>query len=42
MLGCKANSTGSRNGPASGYYEHGNKHSGSIKGGKILGQLSDY
>jgi len=39
---CGLDASGSRQVPVVGYCEHGNEHSGSIKGGEFLDQLSDY
>jgi hypothetical protein len=39
---CKLESCGSGRSPVAGCCEHGNEHSSSIKGGEVLGQVSDY
>jgi hypothetical protein len=41
MGSCGLDSSGSGYEPVAGSCEHGNKHSGSIKGGEFLRQLSD-
>jgi hypothetical protein len=39
---CALDSSGTGQGPVAGCFEHRNEPSGSIKGGELLNQLSDY
>jgi hypothetical protein len=39
---CGVDASASGDGPLAGFCEHGNEHSGSIKGGQFRDWLSDY